>query len=280
MRRLEILGALALITGVLSSDLEVMAARGSQALIASNAQFAAAQATSTAQAKTSGRLTGVYRAPEETGRASSQGPNQGRFFYLTFFPDGRVRRTRPEVGLQGFDDAYQMNLDFRSGVPNYVRRWGTYRVAGEQGQILFANRDTWSFDLKEYPQSIQAQGRTYVLLDSGDGLKLQGTYKSTKDDSFITFMPDGKMNQEGVVANCVSGGQHYGVNSHGVVTSNSAAMLCVAKPLPGGYSIGNYTIKLIFSNSSNAFAFWAEPTSNRTNPPALYIDNIRYDLAQ
>lgn len=239
------------------------------------AMLTAAQITA-AQTK----LTGVYRAANEGSSASQGADSTGAYFYLTFFADGHVRRTHPEVGLEGFNPAYQMNLDIRSGIPKDVRKWGTYRVSGEQGRMEFANRDVWTFSLKGYPESIECQGRTYILLDSGRGLRLQGTYKSTKDDALITFADDGKMNQQGIVANCVSGGSSYSVGSGGIATSHSHASLCLDKPLAGGYSIGYYTLKLLFSGSSNAYVFWLEPSSNRGAPPAVYIDNVKYVLAR
>jgi len=237
------------------------------------AQLAAGQRPAPLQ--NSGRLSGVYRA---TAPAASSEERE-RYFYLTFFPSGRVRRSRPDIGLRGYDDAYQMNFELRNGIPKEVRRWGTYRLQGEQGQIVFANRDVWNFDLKGYPQTIEAQGRTYALLDSGNGLRLQGTYKNEKEDSFITFMPNGQMNQQGVVPNCVGGGEHYGMNSHGIVgVTGSSTPFCVDKPLPGGYNLGNYTIELQFPGSSNSFAFWPEPGPNRATPAAVYIDNKKYVL--
>jgi hypothetical protein len=228
-----------------------------------------------------GRLSGVYRAPAQANPAVSQGAQtKAGFFYLTFFPDGRVRRTQPELGLQGFDDVYQMNLDFRSGIPNDIRKWGTYRVFGEQGQIAFADRDVWNFSLKGYPRTIECQGRTYVLLDPGNGLTLQGTYKSTKDnDTFITFMTDGTMNQQGVFQNCVSTAS-FSLNSHGIPVNRAQNMFCVNKPLAGRYTVVNYTLELRLPNSSSpSFAFWPEPGGNRNKPDAVYIDNVRYVLS-
>jgi hypothetical protein len=246
-------------------------------LILTATEMSAAQ---TQIASRPGSLTGVYRAASEANGSSPGVDSRGAFFYLTFFPDGHVRRTHPEVGLRGFNPAYQMNLDIRNGIAKDVRKWGTYRVSGEQGRMEFANHDVWTFNLKGYPESIESQGRTYVLLDSGNGLTLQGTYKSTKDDALIAFTAEGKMNQQGVVPNCISGGGTYSLNSRGIMTSHSNASLCLDKPLAGGYSIGDYTLNLLFSDSSNAYAFWPEPSSNRTTPPAVYIDNVKYVLSQ
>lgn len=225
------------------------------------------------------RLSGLYRATragaEQTDAAESN--EKGGYFYLAFFPDGRVRRTRLREGLANFDDAFWMNSDIRTGMPAYVRRWGTYRVSGEQGQIVFANREVWTFNLSKYPEEVECQGRAYKLLDPGQNLRLQGTYRSTKDnDTFITFMPGGKMNQQGIVSKCLN---HFSssMSGNGIVGGSVSPMLCVDKPKPGEYRIGDYTLKLNFSDStSNTFPFWAERGAGSADPAAVYIDGVRY----
>jgi len=226
-------------------------------------------------------LIGVYRA---NGNPSgvAQGHESDPFSYLTFFADGLVRRTPPEEGLQGWDDAFWMNLDRRSGDAGRIARWGTYLLAGGQREIVFADRQVWSIDIRGYPKSIDVQGRTYVLLDSGNALKLQGTYKSVKDDSFISFAPDGRMNQQGLFANCISGGQHFSYGG-GMPSAHSGASLCLNKPLAGAYAVGNYTLQLHFPTSSPKFAFWADrgPADRGpagTSPQTLYINGTRYEL--
>lgn len=227
-----------------------------------------------------GRLSGFYRATRAgTDQSDETGANErGRYFYLAFFPDGRARRTRLTEGLANFDDAFWMNSDIRTGIPAYIRRWGTYRVSGDQGQIVFANREVWTFNLAKYPEEIECQGRAYRLLDPGQNLRLQGTYKSTRDkDSFITFTPEGKMNQQGVVSKC-SGHFSSSVSASGIVGGSVSQGLCVSQPLPGAYRVGNYTLKLIFSDNSNTFPFWAEPGAGSANPTAIYIDGVQYEL--
>lgn len=227
-----------------------------------------------------GRLSGFYRATragaDQTDEAGSN--EKGRYFYLAFFPDGRARRTRLTEGLANFDDAFWMNSDIRTGIPSFIRRWGTYRVSGEQGEIVFANREVWTFNLAKYPGEIECQGRAYQLLDPGQNLRLEGTYKSTKDkDSFITFAPGGKMTQQGIVSKC-SGHFSSSMSANGIVGGSVSQGLCIPQPLPGAYHVGDYTLKLIFSNNSNTFPFWAEPGAGSANPTALYIDGVLYEL--
>jgi hypothetical protein len=126
---------------------------------------------------------------------------------------------------------------------------------------------------------VEAVGRTYVLLDPGDGLSLQGLYRSTKDNSAINFLPGSMMNQQGIVANCVSGGQHFSYGGS-VPSMTSAAQLCLDKPSSGGYRLGSYTIQFVMPDSTTpTFAFWADLTQNRVNPPAIYIDGVKFVLA-
>src|SRR5579863_8519689 len=84
-------------------------------------------------------LTGVYRA-EANGPATAPGMADDGFSYLVFFRDGIVLRDRPSEGLQGWDDNFWMQLEFRSGVAPRVQRWGAYLLAKGQRQIIFADR--------------------------------------------------------------------------------------------------------------------------------------------
>lgn len=215
-------------------------------------------------------LAGVFRTTIQ--------PDQ--FVYLTFFADGRVRRAYPETGLDNWNDAYQMNLDMRSGVAARILAWGTYHISGSTAEIVFANKDTWTLDISHYPQSITAQGATFYLLDPGAGLRLSGTYRSANGDASLQFSPDGQVMQQGVVANCISGGPHFSYGgSH--PSMSSGGQLCLDKPLAGQYVLGFYTLHFRFADgTSPSLAFWGEPTADRTNVRTLYIGNVRYDQVQ
>jgi hypothetical protein len=238
------------------------------------ALFVALTALTAQQAAGQTQLSGVFRAPipgDPTGNRPA--------FYLTFFPDGHVMRGAPGVGLAGYNAAYQMNLDIRSGIAAKIWRWGVYKVSGQQGTIDFADRTSIAFDLRNYPRTIVAVGLTYVLLDPGDGLSVQGTYKSTKDNSFITFLPGSTMNQQGIVANCISGGSHFSYGGS-VPSMSSGGRLCLDRPVAGGYRLGSYTIQFVFPDSTTpTFSFWADMTQNRVSPPALYINGVKFVLA-
>lgn len=228
-------------------------------------EFAGAQAPPALQ-----RLVGVFRATVQ--------PNQ--YAYLTFFPDGRVRRSYPGEGLDGWDDAYWMNLDMRSGIASKILTWGTYSISGSQAQIVFTNRDTWTVDISRFPQWISTQGAMFYILDPGSGMVLNGTYRSVNGDALIRFAPDGSLVEQGLVANCVNGGPH--VSYGGAVPSvNSGSQLCLNQPVAGRYTIGYYTLHLGFADGTKpSFAFWGEPNQDRANMRTIYINNIRYDQVQ
>jgi hypothetical protein len=223
------------------------------------------------QAESQTQLSGMFRAPMP-GDPMGNGPA----FYLTFFPDGHVMRGAPDVGLAGHNPAYQMNLDIRSGIGAKIWRWGIYKVLGQQGTIEFADRTAITFDLRNYPRTIALAGLTYVPLDPGDGLNVQGTYKSTKDNAFITFLAGSIMNQQGIVDNCISGGAHFSYGGS-VPSMSSGGRLCLDRPVAGGYRLGSYTIQFVLPDSSTpTFSFWADLTQNRANPPVLYINGVKF----
>lgn len=237
-------------------------------LVSSTPQAIAQQPENRAQ------LSGLFRA-QMPGDTTGVGPS----FFLAFFPDGHVMRGAPDGGLAGYNAAYQMNLDIRSGIPAKVWRWGIYHVSGSQGRIDFVSGDPVMIDLKSYPQAVEAVGLTYMLLDPGDGLSLQGTYRSTKDDSAISFLPGSMMNQQGIVANCVSGGPHFSYGGR-VPSMSSGPQLCLDRPLAGAYRLGSYTIQFVLPDSTTpTYSFWADLTQNRVNPPAIYISGVKFVLA-
>lgn len=224
-------------------------------------------------------LSQAYTGQNQLGGVFRATVQPGQYVYFTFFLDGHARRNYPETGLDGFNDAYWMNLDFRSGIASKVMLWGTYQISGSQAQVVFADKDAWTLDISHYPQFITARNLVFVLLDPGYGLQLNGTYRSVNGDAAIQFTPDGQVAEQGIVANCVSGGQHF---SYGGATPSmsSAAKLCLDKPLAGRYALGFYTVHFAFPDgTSPSFAFWAEPTQDRTNIRTIYINNVRYDLA-
>lgn len=226
------------------------------------------------QPESTAHLSGLFRA-QMPGDSAGIGPS----FFLTFFPDGHVMRGAPDAGLAGYNAAYQMNLDIRSGIPAKIWRWGIYHVSGNQAKVEFASGDPVTIDLKSYPRAVEAVGLTYMLLDPGDGLSLQGTYRSTRDNSAISFLPGSMMNQQGIVANCVNGGQHFSYGGS-VPSMSSGGQLCLDRPVAGAYRLGSYTIQLVLPDSTTpTFSFWADLTDTRMNPPAIYINGVKFVLA-
>jgi hypothetical protein len=112
--------------------------------VAMAAVFMASTVLMAQQAGSQTHLSGLFRAPMP-GDPAGNGPA----FYLTFFPDGHVMRGAPDVGLAGYNAAYQMNLDIRSGITARIWRWGVYKVSGQQGTINFADRMSISFEVHQ-----------------------------------------------------------------------------------------------------------------------------------
>jgi hypothetical protein len=67
-------------------------------------------------------------------------------------------------------------------------------------QLIYGLRgEVWS--LAQFPDRLQAQSDAYYLLDSGNGLRLDGTYKPSGDamQPGITFTRDGQFIDEGIL---------------------------------------------------------------------------------
>jgi hypothetical protein len=220
-----------------------------------------------------GTLSGVYRLVDGAHGAGTQSPP-----YLVFFASGRMRRSLPNSLLDDYNDAYQMGLDKRMG-PNFSNAWGTYRMVGDQGQIVFINGgETW--DITRYPDRLQVRGATYVLLDPGNGVRLHGTYKPVDDASkSITFRPDGSMVEEGVISDCTSS-TSYGY-SGGNLTTRENGRLCFDKPRTGEYRIANYAIELSFPDTTRPrLSFWLEAGAITRDAPVIYIGKVKYQRVQ
>ena len=228
-----------------------------------------------------GQLSGLYRASntrnvldEPSGTALRSG-----HFYLTFFPDGRVKRGQPQEGLDGFDDEYWMNMDIRSGDKRLIWHWGIYRVSGEVGQIQFTTGESWNLSIKGYPQTIEARGRTYERLDPGNSLRLTGLYKSDHGKASITFMPGGRVTEQGVSSDCKSSPSFSYART--IPDMHTGSYFCSPDPRSGSYRIANYTLTLSFADGSKpTFVFWTEPGSGSSEARVLYIENLKYERAQ
>lgn|SRR5690348_668286 len=198
--------------------------------------------------------------------------------FLVFFPDGRVHRGIPNAALNGFDDAYWMATDIRSGVPRLIAPWGTFTVAGDQGNIVFIkNRETWPF--KILPDHLEVHGHSYYLLDSGAGVRLNGTFQAEGDTTkSITFKTDGGVVDKGVTANCgsnftLSGGGHPSVGPG----------VCTDKARVGRYSTIRYGLKLTFPSGNDptpTLLFWLDPGARGGDIRVIYIDKLKYQRVE
>jgi len=228
-----------------------------------------------------GGLSGIYRA--KTDSCASQigitdpTPKTPGYCYLTFFSDGLVRKGLPTSGLDGFIEESQARLDTASGVVaksgGLIYIWGRYAVSGEEGEIQWLDRNSPSAELdtitvRHYPKTLVIHGDTYVLLQSGNGMQLQGTFKPYGDpnEKGITFTSDGEFIDEGIL--------NYGATAVGV---GNVAM--AFEPPNGGrgtYDIDNYTLTLNFANSTPRALFYVVPGSSGEHVSTIYINNVKY----
>jgi len=233
-----------------------------------------------------GRLSGIYRAasqnadPLDMTDPSVKTPG---YRYLTFFPDGKVKKGLPLSGLDGFVEESEARLN-GSGVPTgngtlaYV--WGYYRLSGDRGQIQFMRNMNFGrqvdsvWNIQQYPDRLEIQGDKYIPLDRGDGLKLKGTYKPFGDikQKGITFTPDGEFVDEGIL--------NYGAMAIGTYGPASGTGVAIGFEAPNGgrgmYRIANYTLTLQYGNSSPSALFYVEPGASKDDAEVVYINNIKF----
>jgi hypothetical protein len=238
-----------------------------------------------------GRLAGIYRAATPPGIDPTSSldifdpaRNTPEFSYLTFFPDGRVKKGLIGLGFSEFQDESQFRHDIANG-GNIAAKWGIYQIAGAGGRIVFADArlagqqlvyglrgETWTFT--QAPGSLQIQGVTYTLLDSGNGMTLEGTYKPSGDQNQpgIQFTRDGQFVDEGILDSHTS-------TAIGVVGGGVGIGYGFSSPHAGRgrYRISNYGLQMNYANSQAPNSlFFIEPGTPRDNPGVLYIDNVKY----
>lgn len=215
---------------------------------------------------TPGKFSGLYRSADGTKPE-----------YLLFFPDGRMRRKLPNAALNGYDDAFWMANDIRSGTAFLIAPWGTYKVNGDHGTITFVgNRQTWEFQV--LPDHLEVRGHSYYRLDPGAGARLAGTFQAVGDASkSITFKPDGSVIDKGVTANCGSNYTQLGSPSVG-------PGMCTADPRVGRYATVDFGLKLTFAQSSYSpnptLLFWLDPGARDGDIRVIYIENQKYQRVQ
>lgn len=242
-----------------------------------------------------GRIAGLYRAMAHNGVNPAAGldlfdpaKKTADYAFLTFFPDGHVKKG---LILMGFD-SYVVDSSFRHDVANggaIAAKWGQYQIAGGQGRIIFASGalagqqliyglrgEIWGFT--QYPDRLQVQGDTYYLLDSGNGLRLEGFYKPFGDitQPGIRFTRDGQFVDEGILDSKTS--TAVGLAGGGVGIAYGFSSPHAGR---GTYSINNYGLQLNYANGQMPNSvFFIELGSSRDNVQVLYINNVKYQRVQ
>jgi hypothetical protein len=235
-----------------------------------------------------GKFNGIFRAavPQGTDITTTldfadPSKNTPDFQYLVLFSDGTALRGLPTMGLSALKAS--VRLDIAAG-GNTCAKWGVYRMAGNQGQVVFANPraagqqlvtkqlvgDAWR--IQEYPDHLVVNGNTYTMMDGGiAGQKLVGTYKPLGDVSQpgITFTADGEFNDQGIMKKSAT--------AIGVVGGGLAIGYAFGSPGPGPgtYHITNYTLDLHYSGGQNPpLLFWIDPQT--PNGQVIYLGNVKF----
>ena len=237
-----------------------------------------------------GKFSGIFRAPAPEGidptailEDFSPAKRTPNFQFLVLFSDGTAMRGLPNMGLDNYIGSVRLEI---SGGGKPCAKWGVYRMSGNQGMVSFASPtvagqqlvtrrfagDAWR--IQEYPDRLDINGSSYVILDSGPiGMKLQGTYKpyGDKTQRGITFTPDGEFVDEGIMK---AGATAIGIGGGGLAIGyafNSPG------PGRGTYHVSNYTLHLHYVNSqAPGVLFWIGPESSRGDPRTIYIDNVKF----
>jgi hypothetical protein len=229
-----------------------------------------------------GSLSGIYRAASSScanqlALEDSTGKTPG-FCYLTFFADGLVRKGLPPTGLDGFIEESQARLDSASGVVanhgGLIYIWGQYAISGNRGQIQWADRNSAmpeidTINITHFPNKMVIHGDTYVRLRSGNGLRLNGTFKPYGDpkEKGITFTGDGEFIDQGIL--------NYGATA--VAVGNVAIGFAPPNGGRGTYGIDDYTLTLNYANSSPRALFYLDPRSSGSDVKTIFINNVKYE---
>src|SRR5687767_4144793 len=139
-------------------------------------------------------FTGIYVGT----RNFSSSMSTVQLDYVTFLPGGHVYWTLPAEGLRYFDPRVAQRV--------HPDEWGTYEVLGREIRVSVGNNLRYVFvkeenHLKLQPHSGSSSVRTYSRLATGDGLKLQGSYRRSETEPAITFSKDGNFRDDGIFRN-------------------------------------------------------------------------------
>jgi len=134
-------------------------------------------------------------------------------------------------------------------------------------------------EFKAYPDHVDLNGDAYKLLERGDGMRLEGTYRregfqqlSSGGQKGITFTRDGQFVDEGAFA---------------------AALVQVRKPVgsgedfddgrpgSGAYRIANYTLELKFSDGrTKRTCIFLEPGVSKVNVRQFILNTYKFIRVQ
>jgi hypothetical protein len=209
----------------------------------------------------SGIYVGIYNPPPGVAINSVQEA------FVTFLPDGHVYWTLPPEGLLYFDPQVAQRA--------YPDDWGTYKIVGNQIQITLGRnnlrrvfvREGNKLKLQDYESQYRAAlTYTYSPLATGDGLKLEGTYKRWAEAPGITFSKDGRFSDEGAFRNFGTIGRPDGTTYQDDGRGGS-----------GTYLIEQNTLELSYSDGRvKRFAFTALPAILAQQPVKSF--RINYEI--
>lgn len=242
-----------------------------------------------------GKFSGIFRAVAREGtdptaslEVFDPAKNTPNYQFLVLFPDGTAMRGLPDMGLDDYHAAVRLDI---AGGGKSCAKWGVYRMSGNQGRVFFASAtaagqqlvsgrftgDAWN--IQEYPDKLEINGDSYVLLDSGPtGMKLEGTFKpfGDKKQPGITFTRDGEFIDEGIL-------KTGGATAIGVVGGGVAIGYGFSSPGPGRgtYQVRNYTLHLNYANGqAPGVLFWLDPQTSRSDVRTVYLGNVKLQRVQ
>ena len=234
-----------------------------------SAALSAAQGNGVSLPRGTGKFSGIYRAVGAT-EAHTIG-----WRYVAFFPDGRF--------VEGFPPAVMDQLDEDAEIARNPVGWGTYRMAGEWGEITFAmtdpsDKEPLVWKIKEYEDRLLVDGDAYYRLEPCNGLKLKGTFRRGDYQTAptaaqgITFTPDGRFVDEGVF------------QAAGVLVRNPSGTgedFDDGVPGRGTYRIANYTIELRYSDGRiKRTSLFRDPGASQTDVREFYLNTWRFVRVQ
>jgi hypothetical protein len=208
----------------------------------------------------SGIYIGIYNPPPGAAINSVQ------IAFVTFLPDGHVYWMLPPEGLLYFDPRVAQRA--------HPDDWGTYKIVGNEIQITLGNnlrrvfvKEGNKLKLQRYEgQYRAAQEYTFSPLATGDGLKLDGTYRRWAEAPGITFSKDGRFRDEGFTRNFGTIGRPDGTTYQDDGIGGT-----------GTYLIEQNTLELNYSDGRvKRFAFTALPSILAQKPVQSF--RINYEI--